>query len=106
MVKRRGYRIELGEIESALYRHEQVREAAAVATSNDEGVTVSVFLSGKGDVKLSIIALKQFCMKNLPSYMIPDRFMFLDNLPRTSTDKVAYQELRALVEAGSAAAAP
>lgn len=103
MVKRRGYRIELGEIESAIYRHEQVREAAAVATSNEEGVTVTVFLSGKGDVKLSIIALKQFCMKNLPNYMIPDRFIFLDNLPRTSTDKVAYQALKAMAEGGKTA---
>ena len=103
MVKRRGYRIELGEIEAAMYRHEQVREAAAVATENEEGVTVTVFLSAKGDAKLSIIALKQFSMKNLPNYMIPDRFSFLQNLPRTSTDKVAYQELKALAEAGQAA---
>lgn len=105
MVKRRGYRIELGEIEAALYRHEQVREAAAIATENTEGVTVTVFLSAKGDAKLSIIALKQFSMKNLPNYMIPDRFMFLENLPRTSTDKVAYQELKSLAEAGQTAAA-
>ena len=28
--------------------------------------------------------------------MIPDTFTFLDDLPRTSTDKVDYQRLRSL----------
>ncbi len=93
MVKRRGYRIELGEIEAGLYRHPDVREAAAVAKEDEEGVSVIVFLSAKGDARLSIIALKQFCMRHLPSYMVPDRFVFLDEMPRTSTDKVDYQGL-------------
>jgi amino acid adenylation domain-containing protein len=93
MVKRRGYRIELGEVEASLYRHPDVREAAAVAKDTDEGVVVTVFLSTKDSAKLSIIALKQFCARHLPAYMSPDRFLFVDRLPRTSTDKVDYQGL-------------
>src|SRR5262249_53259086 len=37
MVKRRGYRIELGDIESALYRHTNIREAAAVSAAKNGG---------------------------------------------------------------------
>jgi amino acid adenylation domain-containing protein len=94
MVKRRGYRIELGEIEAGLYRHPEIEEAAAVARENPEGVEVFAFICPKaGAKKPSIIALKQFCMQNLPNYMIPDRFVPLEALPRTSTDKVDYQGL-------------
>lgn len=93
MVKRRGYRIELGEIEAGMYRHPQVREAAAVATTNPEGTVITVFLSGKDGAKLSILAMKQYSMKALPPSMTPDRFVFMDALPRTSTDKVDYQSL-------------
>jgi amino acid adenylation domain-containing protein len=96
MVKRRGYRIELGEIEAALYKHEDVREAAAVPSEDPDGVVITAFLSSRSGAKLSIIALKQFCMRNLPAYMIPDRFTFLPDLPRTSTDKVDYQGLAKL----------
>lgn len=93
MVKRRGYRIELGEIEAAMYKHPQVREAAAVATENAEGVMITVFASAKDGAKLSVLAMKQFSMKSLPPYMTPDRFVFMEALPRTSTDKLDYQQM-------------
>lgn len=93
MVKRRGYRIELGEIEAGLYKHPEIKEAAALAIANDEGVTIEVVLCARGEKKPGIIELKSHCAKVLPSYMSPDRFVFLDKLPRTSTDKVDYQSL-------------
>ena len=37
--------------------------------------------------------MKTFCAAQLPAYMSPDRFVFHDRLPRTSTDKVDYQTL-------------
>ena len=96
MVKKRGYRIELGEIESALYRHDGVDRAGVVAQADDVGVSIAAFVALKPDQKKSIIAMKRHCMSYLPAYMIPDTFTFLDDLPRTSTDKVDYQRLRSL----------
>ena len=97
MVKKRGYRVELGEIEAGLYKHPNVKEAAVIATSNDEnGVQIKAFLSFKGGQNPSRIELKRFCAENLPSYMIPDFFSFLDNLPKTSTDKMDYQKLKTI----------
>jgi acyl-coenzyme A synthetase/AMP-(fatty) acid ligase len=95
MVKRSGYRIELGEIERALYRHTQVREAAVIATPDaDAGVSITAFLSCHTGTTPSIVEMKMFCATSLPAYMSPDRFVFHDRLPRTSTDKVDYQTLR------------
>ena len=96
MIKKRGYRVELGEIEAALYRHPTVKEAAVTAAASEDGTHVRAFLSTKGDQRLSIIALKQFCIEQLPPYMIPDTFKFLDSLPKTSTDKIDYQRLKEL----------
>jgi L-proline---[L-prolyl-carrier protein] ligase len=96
MVKKRGYRIELGEIESALYRHDGVDRAGVVARPDEVGVSIAAFVALKPDQKKSIIAMKRHCMSYLPAYMIPDTFTFLDDLPRTSTDKVDYQRLRSL----------
>ena len=97
MVKRRGYRIELGEIERALYLHRNLREAAVVSVA-DGGTVLEIiaFLSCQNSEKPSIIELKTFCKARLPAYMIPDRFVVLDRLPRTSTDKVDYQTLNSL----------
>jgi amino acid adenylation domain-containing protein len=94
MVKRRGYRVELGEIEACLYRHSDVKEAAVVALSDIEGVTIHAFVALAEGVKPSLIAMKRFCSGQIPLYMIPDRFQFLDRLPKTSTDKIDYQRLK------------
>jgi amino acid adenylation domain-containing protein len=98
MVKRRGYRIELGEIEAGLYRHEGVKEAAVVALKDAEGgVRIKAFVVMAEGERGSQIAMRAFCAKALPNYMIPDAFGFLDGLPKTSTDKVDYVRL---VQAG------
>lgn len=98
MVKRRSYRVELGEIEAALYRHPSIAEAAVVALPDEEsGVLIKAFFACAGNTKkLSLIELKQFCAKELPKYMIPDRFSALAELPKTSTDKIDYQTLKGL----------
>jgi amino acid adenylation domain-containing protein len=94
MVKRRGYRVELGEIEAGLYRHPGVREAAVVAHAHDEGVTIVAHLSSRAAKRPSLIEMKRHCAETLPLYMVPDRFVWHDALPKTSTDKVDYQRLK------------
>jgi amino acid adenylation domain-containing protein len=96
MVKRRGYRVELGEIEAALLRHPDVREAAVVATRDEDwGVRIAAFVSCHAGRTLSIIGLKSHSSSQLPPYMIPDVFRKVEALPRTSTDKVDLQTLAA-----------
>jgi amino acid adenylation domain-containing protein len=93
MVKRRGYRIELGEIETALYRHPAISEVAAIARSEESGVSITVFYASRDGHALSLIELKRFCAHNLPAYMAPDWFLHQPLLPKTSTDKIDYQHL-------------
>ena len=101
MIKKRGYRIELGEIEVCLYRHSKIQEAAVVAV-RDEGmdVRVNAHLSTRDGKRLSIVQLKTFCSQHLPLYMVPDKFVFHDSLPKTSTSKTDYQALLRADEKG------
>ena len=105
MIKRRGFRIELGEIERALLAHANISEAAAVAWSGSEGgVEIAVFVVCRGgQTPPSMIELKTFCAGALPAYMVPDRFVFETCLPRTSSDKIDYQTLKASVRQAGAA---
>ena len=73
---------------------EKVNEVAEAARA--AGVRIVAHLSfAEGTRPPSIIELKAFCGEHLPGYMSPDRFDIRDRLPRTSTDKVDYQSLRA-----------
>jgi amino acid adenylation domain-containing protein len=93
MVKRRGYRIELGEIEKALYQHTQLTEVAVIACFESDDVKILAYVASQTSEHPSLIQMKSFCSHMLPSYMIPDTFIFCDRLPRTSTDKIHYQAL-------------
>ena len=94
MVKRRGYRVELGEIEAALSSHPGIAEAAVAAGRDAEGgVRIDAFLTPEASTRLSVIELKQFCTRVLPAYMVPDRFVIGESLPRTSTGKIDYTTL-------------
>lgn len=95
MIKRRGYRVELGEIEAALYQHQLISEAAVVAVTDTNGdLRVNAFINWNEPDRPTIVTLKKHCADNLPSYMIPDRFSVLPELPKTSTDKIDYQKLK------------
>ena len=96
MVKRRGYRVELAEIEAGLYKHPSLAEVGVISLPDEEaGVKIKAFLTCKeGEARPSLIQLKQFSAANLPNYMIPDSFVFLDALPKTSTGKTDYQQLK------------
>jgi amino acid adenylation domain-containing protein len=94
MVKRRGYRIELGEIEAVLSRQPEIGEVAVIATTDTStGVRIVAFVSLRPESRLNSIALKKASLQILSGYMVPDAFVIVDALPRTSTNKV---DLRAL----------
>ena len=93
-VKLRGYRIEPGEIEAVLLRDPAVREAAVVV-AGDRLVAFLVPVAEPADLDLG---------GDLPAYMIPSAFVWLDELPLTSTGKVDRRALAARevrVESGS-----
>lgn len=94
-VKSRGHRVQLDELEGVLSAHPAVRDAAAVDVPDEIlGARVVAFVRRAGDV--SAPDLLEHCGRALPRYMIPERIVFLDELPRTSTGKIDRSALRRL----------
>ena len=116
-VKIRGFRIELGEIESSLSRIDGVARAVVVAredtpgdkrlvayvvpkvwkappSGQSEDVSIasdSPTRNGDDDASSSapkVAALRSALRSNLPEYMIPSAFVFLESLPLTPNGKV------------------
>jgi amino acid adenylation domain-containing protein len=89
MIKSRGYRIELGEIESALYRHDQVKEAVVVAVPDEiVGNRIRGFAVLSEGSTLTSKELEAFCARHVPKYMVPERIEFRAALPKTSSGKI------------------
>lgn len=88
-VKIRGFRVEPGEIEAALLAHEGVE--ACVATVRDDAVpgerTLVAYCVPAAGHTLGVTALREWCGRTLPGYMVPAVFVFLDALPLTGSGK-------------------
>ncbi|MDQ3047176.1 MAG: amino acid adenylation domain-containing protein [Bacteroidota bacterium] len=99
MVKRNGFRIELQEIEDALNNHPGIIETSVVAgTDSDQRCRITAFVVCNSSESESVIGMKEYCLKQLPSYMIPDDFSFMAALPKTASDKTDYQKLKQILD--------
>ncbi|MEN1835436.1 amino acid adenylation domain-containing protein [Pseudomonas lijiangensis] len=93
-VKIRGHRIELDEIEACLTRYPGVREAVAVARDDQQRSKVLVAYVVADD-QPGIEALREHVLGNLPPYMIPSAFMFLERFPLNGNGKIDRKSLPA-----------
>lgn len=91
-IKSRGYRIELGEIEAAINQHPAVVECAVVAVPDDVVTNrIKAFVSPSSVDEKDV---QRFCLDRLPRYMVPEVWKLLDELPKTSTGKIARNALQ------------
>jgi acyl carrier protein len=95
-VKIRGFRIELAEIETALTRHPWVRQAVVAARQNPSGekglvayvVREPESQDAAGNLQFNVAELREFLLRSLPAYMIPQTFEVLAALPETQNGKI------------------
>jgi acyl-coenzyme A synthetase/AMP-(fatty) acid ligase len=97
-VKRHGYRIELGEIETALLRNPAILEVGVVAANEQaKGTVITAFVgTGPSGGSLSLLEVKAHCAAALPPYMVPDRVLFVGEVPRGTRGKIDYSALEKL----------
>ena len=87
-VKIRGFRVELGEVETALSAHPAVAEAVVLARKGPSGRKrlVAYVIPWNQDVTQAELA--DYLRQQLPDYMVPAAFVFLDALPLLPNGKV------------------
>lgn len=97
-VKLHGYRIELGDVENALQRHPEVERAvASIASFGDNDDRLVAYLKSAGHTEPEPKELRGFLTGILPSYMVPNAFIWIDEFPMTPNRKV---DRRALPQPG------
>ncbi|MBK0379126.1 polyketide synthase [Mucilaginibacter segetis] len=87
-VKIRGNRVEIGEIEVLLNHLPGIQQAVVIAREDNPGdkrlVAYLVSMLGKGNTA----QIRDIIEQKLPDYMMPSAFVWLDELPKTTSGKV------------------
>lgn len=87
-VKVRGYRVEPAEIEKALASIPEVENAVVILLEKELGA----FVKMRQHVEPAV--LKEIASLLLPSYMVPDSFIYIDQFPLTAIGKIDRKSLR------------
>jgi acyl-CoA synthetase (AMP-forming)/AMP-acid ligase II len=95
LIKSGGEWISSVDLENALAAHPAVREAGVIAVAHpkwDERPLAAVVL--RANMNASSDELREFLSSRFAKWQLPDAFVFLDELPHTSTGKLSKLELR------------
>ncbi len=92
-VKIRGYRIEPGEIEVLLSQQPGIQQSVVMAREDVPGQKRLVAYLVSSNDKKDTGALRQSISQHLPDYMMPSAFVWLENLPKTTSGKVDKKSL-------------
>ena len=95
LIIRAGENISPLAIENALMNHPAIAEVAAVGVPDERaGERVKVCVVLRQETTATESELKKFCRENLPAFMTPDTFQFMEALPKTATGKILKTELK------------
>jgi long-chain acyl-CoA synthetase len=91
-----GFNVYPNEIESVIVEHKGVLECGVIGVPDEKhGEAVKAFVVKKDDT-LTEDELLSFCKERLTGYKIPDKIVFIKELPKTNVGKVLRRELRSL----------
>ena len=91
-----GENVYPAEVEDALYAHPDVAEAAVVGAAHEiKGEAPVAFVVLEEGAEASERDLRQFSLDHVATYAHPRRIVFVDELPRSATQKVQRYKLEA-----------
>lgn len=95
-VKIRGNRVEMGEIEATIKETSDIDEAVVVALDDHCGdKTLVAYIETKAG--LTIDRIKGQLKNRLPEYMVPGRFVLVDEMPHLQNGKIDRKKLLDLI---------
>ncbi|MEF8875639.1 MAG: AMP-binding protein [Haloarculaceae archaeon] len=93
-----GENVYPAEVESALYEHPDVAEAAVVGAPHEvKGEAPVAFVVLEEDAEVTEEELRRFSLDHVATYAHPRRVFFVEELPRSATQKVQRYRLEAEV---------
>ena len=99
MIIRGGYNIFPAEVELALLKHPDISEASVIGYRDQYlGERICAFVKTKEGVPKEPEDLRAQLEQHIAKYKLPDRIMFVDEIPRLANGKNNYPAMSALLQ--------
>jgi long-chain acyl-CoA synthetase len=95
IIKTRGEKVSPIEIENIIHKIDGIKEVAIIGISDKiMGESIVAFITTHTGVQLTEKDIQRECMSHLEPFMIPQRIIFLNEMPKSSNSKIDKKELK------------
>jgi len=95
IIKTRGEKVSPVEIENIIYKIPGIKEVAVIGIPNElMGESIIAFVTTHGNIQIGEKEIQKECMSRLELFMIPQRIIFLAEMPKSSNSKIDKKELK------------
>jgi len=99
VIRRRGVNIAAWEVERVIAAHEDIAECALVGVPSELGEEdLKLFVRPAPDRRIDPLALVRWCEPRLPYFQVPRYIAFIDEFPKTPTQRIRKGELSRAVD--------
>lgn len=95
IIKTRGEKVSPAEVENVIYKIPGIKEVAVIGVPDEiMGEAIIAFVTTHGNIQIGEKDVQRECMSRLELFMIPQRIIFLDEMPKSSNSKIDKKELK------------
>lgn len=95
IIKTRGEKVSPAEIENVIYKLDGIREVAVIGIPDEiMGESIIAYVTTHGTPKAGEKEIQKECMSRLELFMVPQRIIFLEEMPKSSNSKIDKKELK------------
>ena len=95
IIKTRGEKVSPVEVENVIYKMEGIREVAVIGIPDEiMGEAIVAFVTTHEKDKLNEKEVLKECTVNLEMFMVPQKIIFLKEMPKSTNGKIDKKELK------------
>ncbi len=94
IIKTRGEKVSPVEIENVIYKIDGIKEVAVIGVTDAiMGQSIAAYITCHADVVLTEKEIQKECVAHLESFMVPQKIIFLREMPKSPNGKIDKKEL-------------
>jgi acyl-CoA synthetase (AMP-forming)/AMP-acid ligase II len=98
LIKTRGEKVSPVEIENVVYKIPSIKEVAVIGIPDEIlGESIIAFITTHGDILLDEKEVLKKCSANLEIFMVPQKIIFFEEMPKNYNGKIDKMRLKAII---------